>query len=52
LVKAGRESVVRKLFRKGYIETLLFIHKKGEVRFADVRKFLHLKSGGPTGFRT
>lgn len=39
MVRVKKESVVRKLFRKGYIETLLFIHEKGKVRFADIRKF-------------
>jgi DNA-binding HxlR family transcriptional regulator len=39
LVRAKKESVIRKLFGKGYIETLLFIYEKGEVRFADIRRF-------------
>ena len=31
MVRVKKESAVRKLFRKGYIETLLFIHEKGKV---------------------
>lgn len=34
-----RFSSLRKLFRKGYIDALLFLDEKGSARFRDVRKF-------------